>query len=300
MFIEQIFTERVIPFPKELWQNKRSNPNVERLLLGITAAAMLFPRDYESFSGYIAKELGVQADLAERRLFDERLSAFCEQQNSKASVLSEDHVVHLQDVMRAISEGSLLPEREEQIDLAQAKFQRLLFGSPAVFQKNCGWHGFTEKGKGSLAERIMQGRICGQICLIMVLAEKSLSETVKTAIPELEKLKKTSVENQNTMPSLTVDNIMNTVWPKFRDVAWLWSALSIEEPAHDGQRLSLDQISFYKNSYTEDLEVHRGGWWGFMDFALKVFDLLRAQKKISLEQKSTFPWRFFFQLPESE
>ncbi len=303
MLIEQIFTKRVIKFPEELWQNKCSNPNVERLLLGITAAAMLFPRDYESFSGYIAKELGVQAGLAERRLYDERLSAFCEQQTLKDSDHSKGHAVHLQDVTREISEGSLLPEREDQIDLAQAKFQRMYFGSPAVFQKHCGWRGFSEKGKGSLAERMLQGRICGQICLSMALAEKTLSESIRYSIPFLEKWRNESDEIRDAMPTLSFANIQNTIWPNFKDVAWLWSSLSVECPVHDGQRLSLYDTSFRSPEYIlllNALEVHRGGWWGFMDFAVKVFELLQKQGKGYFEQKNSRPWRFSFQLSENE
>ncbi len=347
LLVEQIFAERVIPFPKELWQNKRGCPDAERLLLGITAAAMLFPREYECFAGYLAKELVAQAGVAENRLFDERISAFIERQESgncrdngsnvtsqnlmraifegtlpqdkkeqagltdewlfdcveELESLYSEHQnegapVSLQDVMQAISEGSLLPEKEEQIDLMQAKFQRMLFGSPAIFQRHCGWRGFSENGKGSLAERIMQGRICGLICLSMALAGKSVSESITDVIPTLEGWRKESEEIQTVMPTISFKNIMNTIWPRFRDVAWLWSVLSIVEPEYDGQRLSLDTIRLYRNDLTEALEVHRVGWWGFMDCSVKIYDLLYTQEKFSSEQKSSLPWRFSFQLSE--
>lgn len=185
--VEQIFNNRVILFPKELWQNKCANASAEKFWLGITAAAMLFPRDFESFAGYIARELQVQAEQAEGRMFYERLSAFVEQQEqmnfdhqkdgiskesvsderkklerssdechlscieqmeSKYSDVPKPHItVYLQDVMKAISEGSLLPEIEDQTDLMQSKLQRFFFGSSAFFQKYCGWLGFFRKRK---------------------------------------------------------------------------------------------------------------------------------------------------------
>lgn len=57
MLIEEIFNKRIIPFPKQAWQNERGNPDAEKFLLGLTGAAMLFPRDYERFAGYVAREL---------------------------------------------------------------------------------------------------------------------------------------------------------------------------------------------------------------------------------------------------
>lgn len=57
MLVEEIFKECIIPFPEQLWRNQRSFPDAEAFLLDITAAAMVFPRDFEDFAAYLAREL---------------------------------------------------------------------------------------------------------------------------------------------------------------------------------------------------------------------------------------------------
>lgn len=137
----------------------------------------------------------------------------------------------------------------------------------------------------------------------MATSEKPLSESIRNAIPFFEEWRNESDEIRDAMPTLSFKNIQNTIWPHFKDVAWLWSALSVEDPVFDGQRMSLYDISFKGIDLiplSNALGVYRGGWWGFMDFALKVFELLQKQGKGHFEQKNSSPWRFSFQLSESE
>lgn len=164
MFVEEIFNERIIPFPEQLWRNERSHPDIERFLLGFTAAAMVFSRDFEDFAAYLARELWQQAQVGE-----ERLSVFWEQLKGDCSELRQDD---LKDVEEA------LHGKEAQLDHLNVRWQRDLFGSPAIFLEYVHQRGFSESGKGSLAERIMQGRICGQICLFMAASGKSLKESM--------------------------------------------------------------------------------------------------------------------------
>ena len=55
--IFEIHQRRIIPFPEELLQGKGAFPLRCKLYLGLTAAAMLFPRDSEDFAGYMAQEM---------------------------------------------------------------------------------------------------------------------------------------------------------------------------------------------------------------------------------------------------
>lgn len=52
----EAFEKRVIPFPEDLLQGRNALPLRCKLYLGLTAAAMLFPRDREGFAGYVAQE----------------------------------------------------------------------------------------------------------------------------------------------------------------------------------------------------------------------------------------------------
>ena len=52
----EAFEKRVIPFPEDLLQGRNALPLSCKLYLGLTAAAMLFPRDREGFAGYVAQE----------------------------------------------------------------------------------------------------------------------------------------------------------------------------------------------------------------------------------------------------
>lgn len=295
MHIEEIFTSRVIPFPAKLWRNEHGNPDVERFLLGITAAAMLFPREYENFAGYVASELRSKICLDENRLL-----TLYEQLNSNYTGLPEDDIrVLLQDAMRGIPDiDSLLNLKETQTDLTHVLLQRYFFGSPASFLKCMEWRGFSKNGKGSLAERMMQGRICGLICFIMAKSkEKKLREAVETAIPILEEWRKESDDINEIMPTLSFGNIHNTIWSRFKNVAWLWSAFCFESPEHDGQNLMLEETRFYRSPLTEDLGVYRGGWWGAIDYGLKVYDLLYNKKDTAKdENEDNLPWRLSFQL----
>ena len=53
----EAFEKRVIPFPEDLLQGRNALPLRCKLYLGLTAAAMLFPRDREGFAGYVAQEM---------------------------------------------------------------------------------------------------------------------------------------------------------------------------------------------------------------------------------------------------
>lgn len=292
MLAELIYNERIIPFPEELWRNQRSHPDAERFLLGITAAAMLYPRDYKGFAAYLARELWRQAQTGE-----ERLSVFWEQLNADCSGLPENDLrVQLQRAMRSIPDvEEALHGKEAELDRLNVRWQRDFFGSPAAFLGYVSERGFSDSGKGSLAERIMQGRICGMICLIMAASKQSLAESIKFTIPYLEEWGNESKEIKNVMPMLSARNINNTIWPRFKDTAWLWSGFSLESPIHDGHRLMLEDTRFYRNELTDAFEVNRGGWWGFMDFAVKIFDRLYKQDK-SRRQNDSMPWRLSFQL----
>ncbi len=97
------------------------------------------------------------------------------------------------------------------------------------------------------------------------------------------------------MPTLDEKNLNNMIWPKFKDIAWLWSGFSFEFPPHDEQRLILEETQFFSNPLTNELNVHRGGWWGFLDFAVNIFNRLYEKGKPH-RKKDSMPWRFSFQL----
>ena len=297
MLVREIFNERIIPFPEQLWRNERSHPDIERFLLGFTAAAMVFSRDFEDFAAYLARELWQQAQVGE-----ERLSVFWEQLKGDCSGLPQDDLnVQLQRAMRSIPNvEEALHGKEAQLDQLNVQWQRELFGSPAIFLEYVHQRGFSESGKGSLAERIMQGRICGQICLFMAASGKSLKESIALTIPHLEEWRDESKEIREVLPTLSLNNIQNSIWPKFKDIAWLWSGFSIENPIHDGRRLMLEETNFYRTPLTDAFEVHRGRWWGFMDFTIRVFNRLYGQDLQSRGRENTLPWRFSFQISKKD
>ena len=119
-----------------------------------------------------------------------------------------------QDDLKDVEEA--LHGKEAQLDQLNARWQRDLFGSPAIFLEYVHQRGFSESGKGSLAERIMQGRICGQICLFMAASGKSLKESIVLTIPHLEEWRDESKEIRELLPTLSLDNIQSSIWPKFK------------------------------------------------------------------------------------
>ena len=62
----------------------------------------------------------------------------------------------------------------------------------------------------------------------------------------------------------------------------------------------LEKTDFYRTPLTDAFEVHRGGWWGFMDFAVRVFNRLYGQGLQSRGRENTLPWRFSFQISKKD
>ncbi len=297
MLVEEIFKERIIPFHEPLWRNERSHPGAESFLLGITAAAMLFPRDYAAFATYLAKELRRQV-----RDGEDNLSALKELLTADGPWLPRGNVWGLpQHAMRDMpSMEAAFHDKVVVFDQKNSEWQRELFGSPATFLEYVSQRGFSENGKGSLAERIMRGRICGQICLFMAASGKSLKESIDLTIPHLEEWRKESEEIQNVLPSLDHGNIENNIWPKFKDIAWLWSGFNIECPIHNAQHMLLEETDFYLTPITKAMEVTRLGWRGFMDFGIKIFNRLYGQPPQFRDKEKDLPWRFSFQVPKND
>ncbi len=172
------------------------------------------------------------------------------------------------------------------------------FGGWNNFTSSTNWRGFTMENKGSLEERIMQGRVCGCVHLLREGSEKSLKEYIELAIPILDDLKKNeSFPLAMAMPTLSLGNLQNVIWPKFKDVAWLWSAFTFGDAPNDFERIDLTSMDIYDYPLEG---VDRGGWWGFIDAAIKIYEMARGN-----EQRAGKPappdgaiWKFSFQLSE--
>ena len=256
--IYEMHQSKIIPFPKCIYENTNALPLSEDAYLGLTTAAMLFPEDVEAFVGYAAREFS--------RLF------------SVAESQPEIKIAHAApNMMELITE---------------------LYGSWANFSEHLRWRGFTEKGKGSLAERVMQGRVCGIIYMMHELSEKSLKESIKIAIPELEQMRQYS-DIAALAPTFSFANIQNTLWPRFKNVAWLWAAACQADIPLDTQRIALEEIQIFENIFN-DIQL-RGGWYGFMDYALRFNKLARnnEQRAGKIPPAGGEIWRFSFQVENS-
>ena len=103
--IFEIYQRRTIPFPEDLLQGKDALPLRCKLHLGLTAAAMLFPRDPEDFAGYVAQEM--------------------------AFLISEMEMMEI--------------EFEEKSSIEFIELPRYLYGSRTNFLEYSRWQGFSEK-----------------------------------------------------------------------------------------------------------------------------------------------------------
>lgn len=234
--IYEMHEKRVILFPQEVYEGRNALPIREDFYLGLTAAAMLFPDDAEAFAGYASREIS-------------RLLSVAESQPEIKLAHAAPHMVEL------VTE---------------------LYGSWANFSSHLHGRGFTEKGKGSLAERVMQGQVCGSIYVIHELSEKSLKAAIDVAIPVLEQMRQYP-ELAALAPTFSFANIQNTLWPRFKNVTWLWAAACQTDIPHDTQRIALEEIQVFENIFN-DIQL-RGGWYGFMDYALRFNKLARDNEQ---------------------
>lgn len=234
--IYEMHREKIIHFPVDVYQGKKVLPLREEFYLSFVAAAMLFPRDAESFAGYVACECN-------------RIFAQCE------SMPEVNFAQHGFSVMEMVTE---------------------LFGSWANFSEHLRWSGFTEQGKGSLAERVMQGKVCGIVYMLQTLSEKSLKESIKITIPLFEEMRQYP-DLAAVAPTFSFGNINNTIWPRFKDVGWLWAAFWHAHVKNETQRIPLETL-ILQNHIFNDIP-QRGGWYGFMDVALRLYQLLRDNEK---------------------
>ena len=137
--IFEIHQRRIIPFPEELLQGKDAYSLRCKLYLGLTAAAMLFPRDPEDFAGYMAQEM--------------------------TFLISQMEMMEV--------------EFQKKSPLEFVDIPRHFYSSRTNFLQYSRWQGFTEKGKGSLEERFFQGKICGFIYMLQSFSEKTLKESIE-------------------------------------------------------------------------------------------------------------------------
>ena len=254
--IFEIHQRRIIPFPEELLQGKGAFPLRCKLYLGLTAAAMLFPRDPEDFAGYMAQEM--------------------------------TFLITQMEMMEV--------EFQKKSSIEFVDMPRHFYGSRTNFLQYSRWQGFSEKGKGSLEERVLQGQICGFIYLLQSFSEKTLKESIELLISKSHEI---WGEAAHTIaPMFSFGNIQNNIWPRFKDVAWLWAPICCHSIPMDSQRIDLEEISTIENIFT-DVQL-RNSWYGFVDGALRFYQVARDNEK----RAGTSPpvdgslWHFSFQLDE--
>lgn len=252
--IFEIHQRRIIPFPEELLQGKGAFPLRCKLHLGLTAAAMLFPRDPEDFAGYMAQEM--------------------------------TFLISLMEMMEV--------EFQKKSSIEFIELPRYLYGSRTNFLEYSRWQGFSEKGKGSLEERVFQGQFCGSIYFLHTVTEKPLKEVINLIIKEHCNIRG---KMEHVFPfTVSLDNIQNNIWPRFKDVAWLWAPLCYHSIPMDSQRIDLDDLSMVSNIF--DGGQFRNSWYGFVDGALRFYQEARDNEK----RAGTSPpvdgslWYFSFQL----
>ena len=254
--IFEIHQRRIIPFPEELLQGKDAYSLRCKLYLGLTAAAMLFPRDPEDFAGYMAQEM--------------------------TFLISQMEMMEV--------------EFQKKSSLEFVDIPRHFYSSRTNFFFFFRWQGFSEKGKGSLEERVFQGQICGFIYLLQSLSEKTLKESIELLISKSHEI--WGETTRTIAPIFSFGNIQNNIWPRFKDVAWLWAPICLQPVPMNSQRIDLENILLVENIFT-DVQL-RNSWYGFMDAALRFYKVARDNEKragISPPANSDL-WHFSFQIDE--
>lgn len=241
----EAFEKRVIPFPEDLLQGRNALPLRCKLYLGLTAAAMLFPRDREGFAGYVAQETVS---------FISEVEALEVESRAETGIEVEAEMEFLEGAHHKIYESP-----------------RYLFGSRNIYSRHIRWAGFTAKGKGSLEERFFQGKICGFIYMLQSLSEKTLKESIEFFVSKYDVI--FDKDERTVGPMCTVSNIQNNIWPRFKDIAWLWAPTWYTTIPMDSQRIYLDEIQLAYNFFA-DVEL-RDGWYGFIDAALRFYKVAR-------------------------
>ena len=229
--IFEIHQRRIIPFPEELLQGKDAYSLRCKLYLGLTAAAMLFPRDPEDFAGYMAQEM--------------------------TFLISQMEMMEV--------------EFQKKSSLEFVDIPRHFYSSRTNFLQYSRWQGFSEKGKGSLEERFFQGKICGFIYMLQSFSEKTLKESIEFFVSKYDVI--FDKDERTVGPMCTVSNIQNNIWPRFKDIAWLWAPTWYTTIPMDSQRIYLDEIQLAYNFFA-DVEL-RDGWYGFIDAALRFYKVAR-------------------------
>ena len=107
--------------------------------------------------------------------------------------------------------------------------------------------------------------------MLQSLSEKTLKESIELLISKSHEI--WGETTRTIAPIFSFGNIQNNIWPRFKDVAWLWAPTWYTTIPMDSQRIYLDEIQLAYNFFA-DVEL-RGGWYGFIDAALRFYKVAR-------------------------
>ncbi|MDL2279799.1 hypothetical protein LJC15_03935 [Desulfovibrio sp. OttesenSCG-928-G11] len=176
---------------------------------------------------------------------------------------------------------------------------------------------FSQDGKGSLQERFIRGFFAG-IMLNLALTEKiSLTKAAKRLEDSWPELKREEPDLHGMAPDVTPTNLLQNVWPVFKDVAHLWAALqdfshtlpSLKDVFHPFDLRDLVEKSsiIVKDPDTQKMvrvpltiwPSQGGGWYAFLYKANHILDvgLGKDGSKPLLSEANC--WRFVLSDPKS-
>ena len=168
------------------------NIYADELYLHMVAGRMMFPRSAENFMAYLC--LGIN-DLLSRLLKDE--------------VPTERAFTGIFALVTSLFPQKYLP------NVAWDKYQSYIRNAR-----------FPSQGKGSLAERTIRGKFAGLLLNLALLEHKSLTEAATLLVERWQHVRTPMEEGFETDPvTITVDNLMQNIWPEYRYSAHLWAAI---------------------------------------------------------------------------
>lgn len=265
-FLLKSFREKVILFPYDGLRGLMSPTYpINEAFIGIAMAAALFPQkeDEQQFMGYVAQ------------YFSDFIKQF------------------------ETSEALALSDNKNQLMEKLASFPLLFFGSSHAFcHALLQWKPFSQKGKGSLRERLDQGLFFGDVYKRFLFDNISIKEAINDTIMVIKQnLKKESITD-NPFPSLENNNIYTNYWPRFKSIAWLWYAIRhlVPGPVHE-QYVEICNSEF---STINGMSPHKGiaGWSKILTESFLAY--ARIKKDGLVDKNGIDTWRYSDTLDNTE
>lgn len=129
---------------------------------------------------------------------------------------------------------------EEEVGNIFYSLVQCAFGCWELFEEALLMHKLPAKGRGSLEERSKMGYEAGALFRAAFYHESSL----RAATSHLSEVLGNSPELMQDIGYLSKENLLNNIWPQFKDVAHLWASLHVFELPEGGDKyIALDRAT---------------------------------------------------------